>query len=196
MRPSVAVSSLLLCALVAGCAQSNSGAAIPAANGSPLSQSKLNVAHSDQIGYVFGGGSGSAAWSAKGKDGSCSGTIKWHLVLIQIFVDSDGGNLDTNDPNSAEVSGTATGQCKGKPAKLPLAEVFDVTEGKVADGKATLEGQPPVQEILGKFSLDGPVCSPVIKLGVFAVQQNGDDIHIDQSTVTGTREVVPKKCKA
>jgi len=54
MRPSVAVSSLLLCALVAGCAQSNGGGAVPASNGSPLSRGNVNAAHSDQIGYVFG----------------------------------------------------------------------------------------------------------------------------------------------
>jgi hypothetical protein len=106
--------------------------------------------------------------------------------------------VDTNVPTDVSVTGPATGTCNGKPVlkSTTWGEVFELTSADVNDGKVkSLEGKPPSLDILGSLEMSGPVCKVTMHLGVYDAQQNGADLHIDEMTLTGVREVVPKKCR-
>lgn len=138
----------------------------------------------DIIPYRFSGGSGSANFNARGKDGSCSGTMTFEDNVIYVDVKSN-GQVDPGVLSAATLTGSST--CKGKPFEFP--EVFELKSGSIKSGKVDdVEGKPPSGSIFGSFKMSGPVCDATVHLGRWIAEKDGGRVQIDQVHITHLKQ--------
>jgi hypothetical protein len=178
-RPQQPVLFLLFALIATGCAQPGSPAQSPAQFGAAPA-----VAPADIFPYRFSGGTGSASFTAKGKDGTCSGTLKFADNTIYVDVKAN-GDVDPGILAAATLTGLST--CKNEPFELP--EVFDLKTGSIKSGKVNdVSGTPPDAAIYGSFTMSGPVCDATIHLGRWIAQSEGSRVQIDPVTITGVKQ--------
>jgi hypothetical protein len=172
---------LLFAVVATGCAQQGS---------SPGSTEQLAaapaVAPADLIPYRFSGGSGSASYTAKGKDGTCSGTLTFNDNVIYVDVKAN-GDVDPGILAAATLTGSST--CKGEPFELP--EVFDLKTGSIkSEVVHDVEGAPPDASIYGSFKMSGPVCDATIHLGRWIAASGGSRVQIDAMNITHLKQTL------
>jgi hypothetical protein len=172
---------LLLAVIVTGCAQQGSSPQSPGQLGAAPA-----VAPADLIPYRFSGGSGSANYTAKGKDGTCSGTLTFSENVVYVDVKAN-GDVDPGILAAATLTGTST--CKGEPFALP--EVFDLKTGSIKSGKVDdVSGTPPDAAIYGSFKMSGPVCDATIHLGRWIAASDGSRVQIDAVNITHVKQTL------
>jgi hypothetical protein len=166
---------LLFAVAATGCAQQGSSPQSPGQFGAAPA-----VKPADLIPYRFSGGSGSASYTARGKDGTCSGTLTFNDNTIYIDVKAN-GDVDPGILADATLTGSST--CNGEPFEFP--ELFDLKTGSVKSGKVNdVLGDPPKASIYGSFKMSGPVCDATIHLGRFIAASDGSRVQIDPVTIT------------
>jgi hypothetical protein len=134
----------------------------------------------------FTGGSGEAAFTAKGKDGTCSGTLKFKDNTVYVDVKAN-GDVDPGVLAAATLTGSST--CKGEPFELP--EVFDLKSGSIKSGKVDdVTGTPPDASIYGSFKMTGTVCDATIRLGRWIAASGGSRVQIDAVTITHLKKTL------
>lgn len=182
MSKSLSPVFFLLCAVIAaGCAQQG---------GSPQSPGQFvaapTAAPADLIPYRFSGGSGSANYTAKGKDGNCSGTLTFSDNVIYVDVKAN-GDVDPGILAAATLTGSST--CNGEPFELP--EVFDLKTGSIKSEKVNdVSGTPPDAAIYGSFKMSGPVCDATIHLGRWIAASDGSRVQIDAVNITHVKQTL------
>jgi hypothetical protein len=172
---------LVFAVIATGCAQQSGSspspgqlAAVPA------------VAPADLIPYRFSGGSGSASYTAKGKDGTCSGTLKFTDNVVYVDVKAN-GEVDPGILAAATLTGSST--CKGEPFELP--EEFELKTGSIKSGKVNdVSGTPPDAAIYGSFKMSGPVCDATIHLGRWIAASGGSRVQIDAVNITHVKQTL------
>jgi hypothetical protein len=172
---------LLFALVVSACAQPGSPPQSTAQFGAAPA-----VAPADIFPYRFSGGSGSASYTAKGKDGTCSGTLKFDDNVIYVDVKAN-GDVDPGVLASATLTGSST--CKGEPFELP--EVFDLKTGSIKSGKVNdVLGDPPTASIYGSFKMSGPLCDATIHLGRWIAASGGSRVQIDPVNITHVKQTL------
>jgi len=182
MSRSVSPLPFLLFSIVAtACAQQGSSPQSPSQFGAAQA-----VAPADVIPYRFSGGSGSANYTAKGKDGTCSGTLTFSDNVVYVDVKAN-GDVDPGILASATLTGSST--CKGEPLELP--QVFDLKTGSIKSGVVNdVEGTPPDPAIYGSFKMSGPVCDATIHLGRWIAASEGSRVQIDAVNITHVKQTL------
>ena len=172
---------MLFAVVATACAQQGSSPLSPRYFGAEPA-----VAPHDLIPYRFSGGSGSASYTAKGKDGTCSGTLKFSDNVVYVDVKAN-GDVDPGFASTATLTGSTT--CKGEPLELP--EVFELKTGSIKSGVARdVTGTPPDSAIYGSFKMSGPVCDATVHLGRWIAASNGARVQIDPVTITHVKQNV------
>ena len=171
---------LLFAVAVSGCSQQGSSPQNPGQFGVAPA-----VARADLFPYRFTGGSGSAHFTAKGKDGTCSGTLKFSGDNV-VYVDvKSNGDVDPGVLSTATLTGSSS--CDGNPFLFP--EVFDLKSGSIKSDKVNdVKGTPPSTSIFGTFTMTGTVCDATVHLGRFIAAGDGSRVQIDSVTIAGLQK--------
>ncbi|HTA39803.1 MAG TPA: hypothetical protein VK760_12040 [Candidatus Acidoferrales bacterium] len=144
------------------------------------------AAPADLIPYRLSGGSGSASFTARGKDDSCSGTLKFDDNVIYVDVKANG---DVDPGHLAFATLTGTSACKGKPFELP--EAFELKTGSIKSGVIhDVTGTPPDSAIFGSFKMTGTVCDATIHLGRWIASSDGGRVQIDTVNITHVKQTL------
>jgi hypothetical protein len=175
---------LVFAVIAAGCAQQGSSALSPGQSGAAPA-----AAPADFFPYRFSGGTGSASYSAKGKDGTCSGTLTFGSDNV-VYVDvKSNGDVDPGILATATLSGTST--CQGEPLDLP--EVFELKAGSIKSGMVNdVTGAPPDSAVYGSFKMSGPVCDATVHLGRWIASSEGSRVQIEPVNITHVKQTL--KC--
>ena len=167
---------LLFAVVATACAQQGGSAQDPAQLGAAPA-----VKPADVFPYRFSGGSGSASFTFKGKDDSCSGTLTFASSnVIYVNVD-DKGNVVPGALSHAQLVGTST--CKGKAFEFP--EVFDLDGGSIkADKIDSITGKPPSGSILGSLKMSGTTCDATVHIDHYISSGSDSRVQVNSLTIT------------
>jgi len=166
-------SSLLICAILAGCGQAGgSPAPVIGSADSPswhvtpdktASKAGLYVVYE-----VSGKGEGGGSWHAHGKDNDCSGDVTAWAATGSFYVDAKTGELYTKSaaPPSISISYKLDGTCsngESGPSYTSAGYTFQSGEVKRPDPPShlsviNLKGEANLSDVSGSATLSGPAC--------------------------------------
>lgn len=175
---------LLIAIITTGCAQQGVAPQSPG----QLGAAAPAVVPRDIIPYRFSGGTGKASYTAKGKDGTCSGTLTFDDNVVYVDVKAS-GEVDPGFLSTATLTGSST--CNGDPFLLP--ETFELKTGSIKSGKINdVAGDPPSSSIFGSFKMTGTVCDATVRMGRWIASGDGSRVQIDAVTITHLKQTL--KC--
>jgi hypothetical protein len=178
---SPAVVFLLVAVTATGCAQQ--GMSPQSFGQSATTQAQVPA---DLIPYRFSGGSGKANYTARDKDGSCSGTLTFDDNVVYVDVKAN-GEVDPGALSFATLTGKST--CKGHPVEIP--EVFELKSGSIKARKINdVLGKAPDASIFGSFKMYGTVCDATIHLGRWIASSSTGRVQIDQVNITHVQQTL------
>jgi hypothetical protein len=175
---------VVLCAALAGCAQTG-GSTPPSGAAGSASAVKPDAYLPFQIsgkGYTDG------TWHGHGKDNDCSGKVTAWAATGEFYVNAKTGKLYTKSPATISISLSLTAHCsKGESGPTYASEgyVFKSGEVKAADPPShfssfDLDGSTNLPDVEGTVSLTGPACNAKILTSQW---REGDDqtyIQVDE----------------